>query len=80
KELAARSGEVVFTAQQTLADAVAFYADLKGRLARDGRAPDDLKIMPGVFPVVGRSESEAREKFEALQSLIDPVVGLALVS
>ena len=80
KELAARSGEVVFTAQQTLADAVAFYADLKGRLARYGRAPDDLKIMPGVFPVVGRSESEAREKFEALQSLIDPVVGLALVS
>ncbi|MGM3278371.1 LLM class flavin-dependent oxidoreductase [Ralstonia sp. 24A2] len=80
KELAARSGEVVFTAQQTLADAVAFYADLKGRLARYGRTPDDLKIMPGVFPVVGRSESEAREKFEALQSLIDPVVGLALVS
>ena len=80
KELAARSGEVVFTAQQTLADAVAFYADLKGRLARYGRSPDDLKIMPGVFPVVGRSESEAREKFEALQSLIDPVVGLALVS
>ena len=70
----------MFTAQQTLADAVAFYADLKGRLARYGRAPDDLKIMPGVFPVVGRSESEAREKFEALQSLIDPVVGLALVS
>ena len=80
KELAARSGEVVFTAQQTLADAVAFYADLKGRLARYGRAPDDLKIMPGVFPVVGRTEGEAREKFEALQSLIDPVVGLALVS
>lgn len=36
--------------------------------------------MPGVFPVVGRNESEAREKFEALQALIDPVVGLALVS
>lgn len=80
KELAARSGEVVFTAQQTLDDAVAFYADLKGRLVRYGRQPDDLKIMPGVFPVVGRSESEAREKFEALQALIDPVVGLALVS
>ncbi|OCS49688.1 LLM class flavin-dependent oxidoreductase [Ralstonia pickettii] len=80
KELAARGGEVVFTAQQTLDDAVAFYTDLKGRLARHGRQPDDLKIMPGVFPVVGRSESEAREKFEALQALIDPVVGLALVS
>jgi FMN-dependent oxidoreductase (nitrilotriacetate monooxygenase family) len=80
KELAARTAEAVFTAQQTLEDAVAFYADIKGRLDKYGRAPEDLKILPGVFPVVGRSESEAKEKFEALQSLIDPVVGLALVS
>lgn len=80
KELAARSGEAVFTAQQTVEDAVAFYADVKGRLARYGREADDLKILPGVFPVVGQSESEAKEKFEQLQALIDPVVGLALVS
>ncbi|WP_020202729.1 LLM class flavin-dependent oxidoreductase [Cupriavidus sp. WS] len=80
KELAARTGEAVFTAQQTVEDAVAFYADVKGRLAKYGREADDLKILPGVFPVVGHSESEAREKFEQLQSLIDPVVGLALVS
>ncbi|WP_414441850.1 LLM class flavin-dependent oxidoreductase [Burkholderia sp. 22PA0106] len=80
RRLAARTAEVIFTAQQTLDDAVAFYADVKGRMAEWGRHPDELKIMPGVFPVVGRDESEAREKFEALQQLIDPVVGLALVS
>ncbi|GLS02908.1 monooxygenase [Chitiniphilus shinanonensis] len=80
KELAARTAEVIFTAQQTLADAQAFYADVKGRLARYGRSPDSLKILPGVFPVVGRTEAEAREKFEALQNLIDPKVGLALLS
>jgi len=80
KELAARTAEVVFTAQQTLDEATSFYADLKGRLARYGRSPDELKIMPGVFPIVGASESEAREKFEQLQALIDPVVGLALTS
>lgn len=80
KELAARNGEVVFTAQQTLEEAVAFYADLKGRLARYGRSHDDLRVMPGVFPVVGASEAEAREKFEQLQALIDPVVGLSLLS
>jgi N-acetyl-S-(2-succino)cysteine monooxygenase len=78
--LAARTAEVIFTAQQTLDDAVAFYADVKGQLAAFGRDPDTLKIMPGVFPVVGRTESEAKEKFDALQSLIDPKVGLALVS
>uniref|UniRef100_UPI00158F0339 LLM class flavin-dependent oxidoreductase n=1 Tax=Burkholderia anthina TaxID=179879 RepID=UPI00158F0339 len=72
--LAARTAEVIFTAQQTLDDAIAFYADVKGQLAAFGRDPDTLKIMPGVFPVVGRTESEAQEKFDALQALIDPKV------
>jgi N-acetyl-S-(2-succino)cysteine monooxygenase len=80
RDLAARTAEVIFTAQQTLEDAIDFYSDVKGRLVQYGRHPDDLKIMPGVFPIVGRSESEAREKFEQLQALIDPKVGLALVS
>ena len=80
RDLAARTAEVIFTAQQTLEDAIDFYSDVKERLAQYGRHPDDLKIMPGVFPIVGRSESEAREKFEQLQALIDPKVGLALVS
>lgn len=79
KELAARTAEVVFTAHQTIEDAKTFYADLKGRLARYGRHREDLKIMPGIFPVVGRSEAEAREKFEQLQELIHPVVGLSLL-
>ncbi len=80
KELAARTAEAIFTAQLTLADAQAFYSDVKGRMARYGRAPDELKIMPGVFPVVGRTENEAHDKFGALQTLIDPVVGLDLLS
>nr|WP_283179808.1 NtaA/DmoA family FMN-dependent monooxygenase [Gemmobacter sp. 24YEA27] len=80
KDLAARTAEVVFTAQQTTADAVAFYNDLKGRLAKYGRRPDDLKVMPGVFPVVGSSRSEAQEKFAELQELIHPSVGIAQLS
>jgi len=80
KELAARTAEAIFTAQQTLAEAVAFYADVKGRLAKFGRAPDDLKILPGVFPVVGRTEAEAQDKFGQLQALISPEVGLNLLA
>ncbi|SOE71566.1 FMN-dependent oxidoreductase, nitrilotriacetate monooxygenase family [Burkholderia sp. OK233] len=80
RDLAAKTAEVIFTAQQTLQDAADFYADVKGRMAAYGRHPDDLKIMPGVFPIVGRTEGEAKEKFEQLQSLVDPKVGLALVS
>lgn len=79
KELAARTAEAIFTAQQTLELAIAFYSDVKGRLAKYGRAAEDLKVMPGVFPVVGRTEAEANEKFEALQALIEPAVGLELL-
>ncbi|MBW4690888.1 MAG: LLM class flavin-dependent oxidoreductase [Lyngbya sp. HA4199-MV5] len=73
-DLAARTAEVIFTANQTLQDAQAFYADVKGRLAQYGRSPDDLKIMPGAFPIIGRTEAEAQEKYEFLQSLIHPDV------
>lgn len=79
KELAARTAEVVFTAQQTLADAQGFYRDVKGRMARYGRHPDTLKIMPGIFPVVGATEAEAQEKFAELQVLIHPSVALAIL-
>lgn len=74
RDLAARTAEVIFTANQTLEDAQAFYADIKGRLANYGRSPDDLKIMPGAFPIIGRTEAEAQEKYEFLQSLIHPDV------
>ncbi len=79
QDLAAQTAEVVFTAQQTLAEGQEFYASLKGRLAKYGRSPDDLKIMPGIFPVIGRTEQEAQEKFDLLQELIDPKVGLGLL-
>lgn len=79
RELAAQTAEVVFTAQTSLANAQAFYADLKGRLAKFGRSADTLKIMPGVFVVVGETEALAREKFEAFQALVEPEVGVALL-
>jgi FMN-dependent oxidoreductase (nitrilotriacetate monooxygenase family) len=80
KELAAETAEVVFTAQQNLKDAQAFYSDLKSRLAKYGREPDDVKVMPGIFATVGRTEQEALEKFQQLQDLIHPKVGLMLLS
>src|ERR1700704_2499645 len=80
QELAAETAEVIFTAQQTLAEAQAFYAGLKGRLAKYGRSPDHLKIMPGIFPVIGKTEEEAKNKYDQLQALIHPKVGVALLS
>ena len=72
KELAARWAEAVFTAQQTLEEAQAFYADLKQRTASFGRDPQGIKILPGIVPVIGDTEAEARDLEEQLERLIDP--------
>ena len=80
RDFAASTAEVVFTAQPTLKEAQAFYADIKSRLASYGRSPDQLKIMPGIFAVIGKTEAEAKKKYDQLQELIDPRVGLSLLS
>ena len=80
RELAAKTAEGVFTPQHSLAGAQAFYRDLKGRMAKYGRAPDQLKIMPGLNAIVGRTMTEAEDKHEHLNSLIHPDVGLEVLS
>ena len=76
KELAAATAEAIFTAWTSLAEAQAFYRDVKGRMARYGRRPDELLVLPGISPVIGGTEAEAREKWAELQALIHPSVGL----
>ena len=80
REVAARFAEGVFTPQHTLAGAQEFYRDLKGRMARYGRRPEALKIMPGLNAIVGRTKKEAEETHQFLQSKIHPDVGLELLS
>ena len=72
KGLAARYAEAVFTAQQTLADAQEFYADLKRRTAALGRDPDQILILPGIVPVIGSTEAEALALEQELDDLIRP--------
>src|SRR5215471_8487772 len=75
KELGAETAEIIFFSQQRIATAREFYKDVKGRMAKFGREPGQLKMLAGLNPTVGRTEAEAREKFEYLQSLIHPDVG-----
>jgi FMN-dependent oxidoreductase (nitrilotriacetate monooxygenase family) len=72
KELAAHYAEAVFTAQQTLEDAQAFYSDLKARTRAAGRDPNTIKILPGIVPVIGATESEAQALDVELDRLIKP--------
>jgi alkanesulfonate monooxygenase SsuD/methylene tetrahydromethanopterin reductase-like flavin-dependent oxidoreductase (luciferase family) len=76
RELGAATAEVIYAISGSLEGARAYYADVKGRMAKYGRAPDDLKIMPALCPVVGRTRAEAQAKYDELQALIDPLAGL----
>jgi FMN-dependent oxidoreductase (nitrilotriacetate monooxygenase family) len=80
EELAAAIGDVVYAGKPTLDGAREYYARVKGRLARYGRAPDELKIMPGIKTYVGRTRQEAQDKFDELQALLTPEQGFGLLA
>ncbi|MFI5632765.1 NtaA/DmoA family FMN-dependent monooxygenase [Streptomyces sp. NPDC051664] len=62
REFAASAADVIFTRHGTLEAGRTFYADVKARLAKYGRQPGDLKIMPGVTFVLGDNDAEAQER------------------
>ena len=75
RELAAATAEGVFTSELTLESSIAHYRDVKGRMAKYGRDPGHMKILPGCTAIVAPTAAEADEKNRYLQSLIHPVVG-----
>jgi FMN-dependent oxidoreductase (nitrilotriacetate monooxygenase family) len=80
RQLAAETAEVVFAAHDTIESAREYYSDVKGRMARHGRSPDHLKILPGLSVIVAPTRAEAEAKFRTLQDLLHPDLGVALLS
>lgn len=76
--LAATQADLAFTAQDTIADSLAYRAALDAASRAGGRSP--LKVLPGIMPIVGRSDAEAREKFAALQEHTDIAAGIRQLS
>ncbi|WP_328482796.1 NtaA/DmoA family FMN-dependent monooxygenase [Streptomyces sp. NBC_00377] len=62
REAAAATADIVLTRHGTLEAGRALYADVKGRLAKYGRGPGDLRVMPGVTVVLGETAAEAQER------------------
>jgi len=69
RQLASRVADVIFTAQNTLAAAQDFYADIQRRVAGFGRAPGSLKVLPGLIPILGGTEAEARARKDELDEI-----------
>lgn len=76
RELAAATADIVYAIHGSKSVAQAFYADIKGRMGKYGREPGDLKILPALRPIVAPTLQEAQAKFDQLQDLLDPLVGL----
>jgi FMN-dependent oxidoreductase (nitrilotriacetate monooxygenase family) len=80
REFAARWAEAIFCTMQGIAEARAFYEDIKGRMAAYGRDPGHCQILPAISIVVAETESLAMEKAEYLDSLTNPELALATTS
>src|SRR5712691_5557416 len=69
-----------FALLRTIEESQRYRKDFDERLQRIGRHPSDLKVLPGVVPIVAKSKSEAEEKREFLETLVPARVGVDLVS
>ncbi|PLR66245.1 LLM class flavin-dependent oxidoreductase [Bacillus sp. UMB0893] len=79
-DFAAQFAEVIFTAQQSLEDAQVFYQTLKSRALKYGRSAEEVIILPGICPIIGETEEEAKEKEAKLHELTNPEYSLLQLS
>ncbi|NUP27741.1 MAG: LLM class flavin-dependent oxidoreductase, partial [Nocardia sp.] len=70
RELGAREADVIFAGQPDLDSAKEYYADVKARAARYGRAADEIRILPGLSVVVAPTTAAAVEIYDRLNSLV----------
>jgi FMN-dependent oxidoreductase (nitrilotriacetate monooxygenase family) len=80
KDLSASTADCVFAIEGTIENAQKLYADLKGRMAKYGRQPDEMKILAGTTIVVGETEAEANRILQELEDLVPIPVGLDYLS
>lgn len=71
KRLGARWADALFTVQRTIDEARDFYSEVKGLAAGFGRDPASLIVLPGLYPVVGSTEAEAKARKESMDALLD---------
>ncbi|MDH2406770.1 LLM class flavin-dependent oxidoreductase [Bradyrhizobium sp. SSUT18] len=75
----AEVGEVIFSTAPSLEHGKRFYASLKTKAGQFGREGDQVLVMPGIVPIVGRTKQEASDKLQRLRSYMhtDVQIGLA---
>jgi alkanesulfonate monooxygenase len=80
RELAAKLADCVFAITMTKEAGQALMRDIKGRMAKYGRSPDHLKIIPGAGVFVGRTAEEADALYDSVAELIPAHIGVHYLS
>lgn len=75
-DFAASKADVIYALQSDFDSAKAAYASMKERVKKFGRSPDDIRILPGLMPVVGETRADAEAWKRRSQKDLDPIVGL----
>lgn len=70
RAFAAKVADAIFAGHENIEDAKAYYADLKRRAVSEGRIPDEVVILPGIAPIIGRTEEEAERKYQEVANLV----------
>src|SRR5215813_3512539 len=78
--LAARIADVVFTAQNDLAEAQGFYKAVKAQASAFGRPADEVLVMPGVMTVVGRTAADAQVPLAELRTYFHTAQAFTVLS
>ncbi|GAA2161235.1 FMN-dependent oxidoreductase (nitrilotriacetate monooxygenase family) [Humibacillus xanthopallidus] len=80
REFAARTADAIFSRHSTAEAGRAFCRDVKDRLARYGRRPGDLKILPAATVVVGDTDAQAEERAaEVRRQQVSPQTAILLL-
>lgn len=80
KAFASKWAEVIFVIQPNPRAMQSFYADIKQSAEAAGRRAEEVKILAGVMPFVGRSREEAQDKLAEHNEFVHPLVGLSTMS
>ena len=80
RSFAANVAEVMFTVSRTIEDGRKFRDDIRALIAERGRDPNQVKVLPGLAPILASTEAEAKAKEDAFFDLVHPNIQLALLS
>jgi FMN-dependent oxidoreductase (nitrilotriacetate monooxygenase family) len=70
RNFASRNADAIFVGHENIEEAKVYYADIKRRAVSFGRSADDVSILPGIRPIIGRTEEEAERKYLETVNLV----------